>query len=274
MRDSYHFRARLFHQVDRYLGRIAAGVKAVHQGIWLGVLDRQMLREATELQYSAWVWYRDVAYNASGFSSWESDVADRYFSDCRTVLVASVGGGREVAALAKRGITVDGFECNPTLVEFSRTFLQARGCSGTVTRADPDRVPPVLGRYDGAVIGWGAYMHIPGRHNRVRFLGEVRAHLIDHAPLLVSFFTRDHGPTFYRWIRNTANVLRWARRSPERIELGDTLSGSYDHRFTREEIESELRQARFEPCYYNQTPYGHAVARAISTSITDPVGRP
>ena len=46
------------------------------------------------------------------------------------------------------------------------------------------------------------------------------------------------------------------------VELGDTVSGSFDHHFSREEIEAELKAAGFRTVHTADTPYGHAVGLA------------
>ena len=42
---------------------------------------------------------------------------------CKRLLVAGAGGGREVLALYKSGYEVDGFECHPELVALANTML-------------------------------------------------------------------------------------------------------------------------------------------------------
>ena len=43
------------------------------------------------------------------------------------------------------------------------------------------------------------------------------------------------------------------------MELGDQLSCSYNHLFTREEIEGELRKAGIRLLHYGEVGDGHAV---------------
>ena len=87
-------------------------------------------------------------------------------------------------------------------------------------------------------------------------------HVDAGAPLLVSFFTRGDDSRRLRLTYRIARILRRIRRSNDKVEIGDTLDGTFDHHFTRDEVEKELAAAGFELVVYSATPYGHAVARA------------
>jgi hypothetical protein len=52
-------------------------------------------------------------------------------------------------------------------------------------------------------------------------------------------------------------------RSPDPVEYGDTLDGTFDHLFTKDEISAEMCAAGFELVLYAESPYGHAVGRAV-----------
>ena len=105
-------------------------------------------------------------------------------------------------------------------------------------------------------------MHIVGRESRVRFLRALRNRVKLGGPLLISFFTRNPEAQRFKWIRNISAVVRRLRLSTEPVELGDTVSGSFDHHFSREEIEAELEAAGFRTVHTADTPYGHAVGIA------------
>jgi hypothetical protein len=51
--------------------------------------------------------------------------------------------------------------------------------------------------------------------------------------------------------------------SRDPVEYGDTLDGTFDHLFTRDEVTDEMFAAGFELVLYAESPYGHAVGRAI-----------
>jgi len=106
---------------------------------------------------------------------------------------------------------------------------------GRVITSRSDEAPEGLGVYDGAIVGWGAYMHIPGRGKRVAFLKQCREHVRPGSPILLSFFTRPANNWEFRWVNAIAGSVRRLRRCAEKVELGDKLMGTFDHFFTRED---------------------------------------
>jgi len=176
--------------------------------------------------------------------------------------VAATGGGREQLALARRGLDTTGFDCLEALLPTCRGLLAEEGLEAAVVAAPASEVPPGLGGFDGVVVGWGAYTHIPGRARRVRFLDQLRRVLPPGGPLLVSFMTREEDSPSYRAIAAIANVVRRLRLSREPAEIGDTMHDTFDHHFKREEIEVELDAAGFDLVHHEAEPYGHAVGRA------------
>jgi hypothetical protein len=245
--------------------------QALYMGVWLGVLERPAIHDIGRWYYSH-PWkkrdvecnYLDEDYNASGLFPWEAAAIDRYFAERRCVLVGAAGAGREVIALARRGIAVTGFETNPALLAQGRALLGKLGIDAQLVAAEPDRVPEGLGQYDGAVIGWAGYMHVFGRPTRIAFLRAVRAHLRDGAPLLVSFFFRSYDTAQLRITARVASLLRRVLRKgdAQALEVGDEIAGYYRHRFNRADIELELRAAGFRPEMYSEEGYGHAVGYA------------
>ena len=221
---------------------LATLLRAVHQGIRLGGMDSDALRRLTARAYSEMPLYQSREYNLGGLARWENEALDRSFSTCRSVLLAASGGGREVVGLCRRGLRVDAFECCPCLVAQSRDLLDAERIPARVVQSKPDRVPNDLGTYDGLIVGWGAYMHIVGRSSRIRFLQELHRHVPFGGPLLLSFFRRDDQD---RLFRVTNRVARLIRRAREPVEVGDTISNTFDHHFTRPEVDAELCEAGF-----------------------------
>lgn len=215
-------------------------------------------------QYSRWGSYRDDAYTGSGLRTWELDALARHFPREGSLLVGAAGGGREVVALCRRGFRVDAFECVDALVDYCREALPRLGVSARVLPAAPNAVPAGLGAYDGLIVGWGGYMHIAGRSRRVAFLRSLRGHVDPGAPLLLSFFARTDPSRALRLTFRIASALRRLRRSTDAVEYGDTLDGTFDHRFVREEVASELAAGGFELVAYATEPYGHAVGRAVA----------
>jgi cyclopropane fatty-acyl-phospholipid synthase-like methyltransferase len=237
------------------------GIRAVHEGVWLGLSSREVLHRITDRQYLTWKHYRAVDFNESDLLPWEKAAVDRYFSECRSILLGACGGGREILALARRGIQVDGFECSAALVESCRTLLASKGIEAKVLQSLPDQVPEGLGIYDGLIMGWGGYVHIPGREARIRFLKQFRRQVRAGGPMLLSFFPRSDSRQI-RWTFVIARFVRRASGSRETVDFGDTLPGVFQHLFTKEEIESELRDSGFKIEYYSEEPCGQVVGRA------------
>jgi SAM-dependent methyltransferase len=257
-------RVGAFQVANRALTRALLGTQALHQGLWLGFLDGAALQAATARFYGSSFRYRGAYHNRAGLFGWEASIIERHFGGCPTVLVGAAGGGREVVALARRGIAVDAFECSPTLMAAAEELLREEGLTARVRLAPPETLPDGLGTYDGAILGWGGYSHVAGRSARVRLLRAIARHLRPGGPLLFSFQTRPSDPSdqrMYRWIYATARAVRAARRSRSPLELGDTLPGYFAHRFTRAEIEEEAVLAELAVEHVGELEYGAALAR-------------
>lgn len=254
---------RLYLCTDLIVRKLITLTWSVHQGIWLGLSSRKTLNKIATRQYQVWSKYQDETYNRSGFLLWERNVINHYFPNNSSVLVAAAGGGREVVALQHDSYRADGFDCAEELVQSAKKVLKAEKIDCTYLKSLPDEVPSSLEVYDGAIIGWGGYMHIQGRNRRIAFLRQMKEHLPDSAPLLLSFFTRPEISKKHALIRVIANSIKTIRLSSERLETGDMLDSTFDHHFTELEIKSELREAGFEMIYFSSECYGHAVASAI-----------
>jgi hypothetical protein len=86
----------------------------------------------------------------------------------------------------------------------------------------------------------------------------MRAQAREGAPILVSFYDRAGGERRFQLTAAIGNALRWALRR-ERLDVGDDLAPNYVHYFTREQIAGELHEAGFDPVFYGNREYGHAV---------------
>jgi hypothetical protein len=258
--------ARIFLKSDRWLTRLVTGLRAIHQGFWLGILDREALHYVTDRDYSTREIYRTSYHNFSGLLPWEETVISRFFGECRSVLLGAAGAGREILALSRRGVRVDAFEPCHELVEVSQHLLAAEGVGAKVIPSLPDRVPEEFGMYDGLIMGWGGYTHIIGRGARIRFLAQFRRHVRPGAPILLSFLTRQPGSLPHRLIFTIARFIRFVRRSHEMVEPGDALVRAYFHFFTEEEIRQELEASGYHLEYYSEVGYGHAVGTAKNST--------
>ena len=253
---------RLFFRGYRMMGRLTRLVNGAYTGLGLAVLTQEDLHAVSELKYGGEGFYWTEEYNKRGLWDWERRAVERYFAECKRVLVMATGGGREFLALRKRGIEVDGFESDPGLVQFANQLLDKEGLSAEIGLAPWDHCPVGDRRYDGAVVGWAAYMHIRGRRRRVTFLRELRDKLDGGSPILLSFYTRIGKSRYFPIVAMVGNVpARILGR--DRVEVGDCMIPDFAHFFTREEVESELAEGGFELLDFETAEYGHAVGRAM-----------
>jgi methyltransferase family protein len=239
----YNFSNRIFESMLLRVHRFAA---ALHIGFWLGFLDNDQINALVFQHYEGAQLYTTSAHNLHGFFPYEKELIRDHFNGCRSVVVAAAGAGREMIALAQGGVQVDGFECNPGLVDQCKKFLAQAGVSARILNSAPDEVPAGLQTYDGGIVGFGAFAHIVGRTKRINFLRDLKSHLRPGAPLFVSVGRRPEGSRYYAVIYQIARTIRMLRRSADKIELGDDLLNCFSHRFSESELRSELEEAGFK----------------------------
>lgn len=218
---------------------------AVIKGFWLGVLSEAGLRGLDERYYDRTELYQTAGWNERGLFGWEREAIDKHFAGRERVAVVGSGGGREVLALLRAGYDAIGFESHPELAARADAFLTERGHPDRAHPARRDEFPAPPLPCDAAVIGWGAYSLVHPRARRVSLLADAVRQLPPGAPVLLSFFTRSHDTRELRLTRSIAGALRRLRGGPP-IELGDTLSPSRVHVFSREELGAELAAAGME----------------------------
>lgn len=256
---------RLYDRSNRFVQgaviRAHRVVDALHAGFWLGFLDSHQLKAIVDHHYDETKLFQTAEHNLHGFLPYEKQLIRDHFGDCRSVVVAAAGGGREMIALAEAGVEVDGFDCNLGLVEKCKEFLALAEVSGQILYAAPDQVPSGLQIYDGGIVGWGAFGLIVGRTKRVNFLRDLKSHLRAGSPLFVSVLRRPEGSRYHAWIYRIARTIRFLRRSTESIEPGDELVNSFSHRFSENELRAELRDAGFEVLVVVETHEMYVVAR-------------
>ena len=258
---------RFYFLTNRRFEQLLRVIKAVWIGFWLGVLDTNALHTIDKYCYDSWSEYRSAGYNRKGLTEWEEGAIKTYFQDCKRLLVAATGGGREVLALCQLKFEVDGFECHPELAAFARALIQEEGSVANIDLVPRDECPQNDRQYDGLIIGWAAYMLIQSRQKRVAFLRQMRTKVPLNAPLLVSFYHREPAARRFLVIALVGNIFRRIL-GRNRIEVGDILVPFYAHMFTEVELEAELRQAGFDLAFYNTEQYGHAVAIASDMSVS------
>lgn len=253
-RSHASFRVTCFAHADRWFNRLVNFEKALHKGFWLGCLSVDDRNAVTGESYAASRYLSSAEHVDSGFFDWEGRVVERYFARGSRILVAAAGTGREILALRKAGFQAEGFECNALLVQAGQKFFDQLGQSNPPAFCPPDRVPQGPCSYDGLLVGWGGYTHIPSKARRIQFLIELRGRAVPHSPLLLSCFTRNHSSPYDRITYRTASICRiFSRARKDSLEPGDDLELSeFMHRFTRAELEWELQSAGFRLPDYNE----------------------
>lgn len=240
--------------------RLLSWLAAAFDGLWLGLLrprDLEALDEAfyqatRERQQGRVLGYADAEYTRRGLEDWEERFVTQLPPQSR-VLVTGAGGGREVLALLRAGHDAVGFEPNPAFVEGGDRTLAAEGHAGRLHPMPRDGFPSVAGTFDAVIVGWGSYMSVPGRDARVSFLRAARSVLPAGGPMLVSGWYRESDTAYDLTVaRIGTRVRRVLRRAP--LEVGDALIDCYVHRFTREELETEVVDAGFEPRTFGSEP--------------------
>lgn len=240
------------------------------RGVWLGMLSRKELHEMDRLYHLGWrpggfrpIDHMTSSYNSRGLWAWEREVVERYFRAGSRILLLAAGAGRELLALTEMGFAVDAYECNPDLAARGNQLLAEAEVPLEIRQMARDRCPSGAGSYDGAIVGWAAYMLIPGQRTRQNFLQSVAERLKPDSPLMVSFFgVRQHDLELRVTYHVGRNVRRLLARSG--LELGDSLAPTYVHYFTGEQIEAELSAAGLRPVFFAIPGYGRAVGKTGS----------
>lgn len=253
-------RTSIFRRSQRLVRPLPGAARAIHSLLWLHLLDHRDLDDLTLLSYanSSGSGFASEAHNIADLHAWEEATFREFLSGQMRVLVAGAGGGREMIALARMGHKVTGFDASDDLAEACRANLTTAGVTATMINAGPGAVPDGQGRFDALVIGRGVYHHIPGRTKRITFLRACAALLVDCAPLIM-------GDVLTRQKHKRAELLTRLIAK----ESGDSISDSFYHFFTVEELAEEIAEAGFADvdCRFTPVPgrrrLAHVVARKL-----------
>lgn len=253
------FIARFFHLSLELHKKAYNFMDAVLSGFWLGIMSEKSLDLYDELHYNNSEKYADDNYNLSGLFEWEKERIEKYFSNAKDILLLAAGGGRETVALIRMGYNVDSYECNKVLIEYGNVFLQKYNKDYKIKYLQKDSVPDVIMKYDGIIIGWGAYSHIRGCRNRIAFLEKLQPLLNKEAPLMISFLINEKKGRQEKITKKVSDFFRFLRNK-DKIEPGDRLLASFVHYFTKQEISKELTQSNYKVLDYYDIDYGCAIS--------------
>lgn len=255
----YKFIARLSHASLKCITKTYHFFNSVMTGFWLGVMGEKSMNYSDVLHYHRGSKYTDDNYNLSGLFRWEQAAIEKYFTNVKNILLIGAGGGRETIALSKMGYKVDSYDCNKALVEYGNAFLQKHGIKSELEYLPRDTVPTEVRKYDGIVIGWGAYSHIRGRKNRLSFLEKLQPFLDKEAPLMISFLLTGERTRQDKIVKRVADFFRIFSKQGK-TDLGDGLMLEFVHYFTEEEIKNELMEAGYRVIGFNSIDYGCIIA--------------
>jgi hypothetical protein len=232
---------------------------AILTGFWLGVMGEKSLDFSDRLYYNHNNHYTDDKYNLSGLFEWEKVAIEKYFTNAKSILLIAAGGGREVLALSNMGFEVDSYECNAYLIEYGNALLKKNKIENKIKYLKKNSVPNEIKKYDGIIIGWGAYSLIRGNKKRLSFLASLYPFLHEKTPLMISFLFTGEKRKKEKIIKNVSNFFRvFSKR--DKTESGDRLVPDFVHYFTEEEIKSELIQSKFRVIGFNNVDYGCIIA--------------
>ena len=229
-------------------------------GFWLGVMGNRSLDAADDYYYFKEKKYKDKNYNSSGLFFWEKTFIESYFKNANKILLIAAGGGRETIALLKSGYDVEAFECNQKLILSGNALLDEMGFSNRIQFLPRNHVPNYSNnKFDGVIIGWGAFSLIRSREERKVFLEKLKPFLKKNAPLMVSFLTGKGHSKQDKVIVWVGNFFRFFSRR-QKIEPGDRLVSNFVHVFTRDKIQREFLESGFEIIDYLDKDYGCLIA--------------
>src|SRR5436309_2730404 len=106
---------------------VAAALRTLLNGVWLGVLTDAELAALDESYYEQATMYRTASWNERGLFDWEQRLVLDHFPPGARIIVTACGGGREVLALLKMGFDVFGYESHPALAAFAGDFMAEHG---------------------------------------------------------------------------------------------------------------------------------------------------
>jgi SAM-dependent methyltransferase len=232
--------------------------RASRSVVLLGSSDAAGLESRTLLYYSRKSPFDEADYLARGLARWEVEAILDHFPPAGRILVAAAGGGRETLALAAMGYQPTAFDPSDHLLHKFRSLAAGEG---RIVKAAPSEVPLFGERFDGVVVGWGGYTHVPESARRAAFLRALARQMKPGAPLLLSFYLRRADDWRSRVATLASNAMRRSLGLPATVEIGDSMTDKFEHRFTEREVAEELTAAGLCPLTFKPQPFPHAVAR-------------
>lgn len=257
------FLYRSIEYINSLLNRIINFLRALINGIFIGILNREQLKQIDQWFYNRRDIYTSDSYNKKPLFSWEEAAIHKFFSDCKNLYVLAAGGGREIYNLHRMGFNADGSEYNEKIRTYGNEFLKREGINKVIEAAERDKCVIPNCKYDGIILGWGFYTHIKGRNKRIELLSQVADMLNDDGFILCSFWSTCTPTIMLKRIEKTGRFFARLTNN-EMPELGDSLAPEFVHYFMKQEIIDEFAKSGFDLLYYNDECYAYAVGKKVN----------
>ena len=183
---------------------------------------------------------------AAGLMAWETRWYDACLKPGERVLLVGCGAGRDLIALAARGLRVDGLEPVPELAAAARRHAAAHGVAATIMTGAVENVD--VSGYDAYVFSYFCYTYVRGTDARVAMLRSIRRASPTARALISAPSGERVNPLGTRLLR-AANAIG---RVDWRAEFGDVFGlderagfPRYSHAFDLPSLERELRAGGF-----------------------------
>lgn len=187
-----------------------------------------------------------------GLASWESTVADQYVKPGDRILLVGCGSGRDMVAFLERGCVVTGIDPAERAVTRARDYLNKHGGNAALECGFFEDWKRDL-VFDVVWFSWFTYGYVPDSKRRIQMLKQAARNVSRDGCAVISYPT---DPPRSR----AAALARFAQRlsrSDWALEEGDVIGRvqgtgllTYEHRFTRAEIEQETRAAGLHPVLF------------------------
>ncbi len=256
---------RWLRRVQAATQKLAAWIEVLQSGIFMGFVDDSTFQAFDTYPFDETKPLDVAAETERGLEAWERQIAHEHLANAKSVLVVAAGGARELVGLSELGYATTGIEYGRELCEATRRELTKRSSKAAIHWSERFEVPRGAKLYDAAFVARKFFSHVHDRACRVELLANIRRTLRPDAPLVLSFYTRDHDTLAFRLQAGLANGLRKLRGQREfPVEVGDHLdphSPLFHHHFVWEELRDELRDAGFTPVEHETTWFGWCIAR-------------
>ena len=193
---------------------------------------------------------RSAVENYSGQNDWvvitEKTLVETYFNNGGELLNIACGAGREALLLALRGLKVTACDWSPRLIAEAERRAKEANLPVRFVVADMVDLSYPEHSFDYLLLTNNAYGYVFPRHRRIHFLQQVYSMLRPQGIFIVSFARAiKSADGKERFLQRLFMRLRQYAPFNRDYEPGDTLAGSFLHRFEPEELRQEFEETKF-----------------------------